>query len=158
MVLGIQANEKGKSMNIFRTSFSIAALSVMSLVSCSQEKAVTADASERANAKDSVSEQEYQYVLTEATRYKVLGNIKQAAALYNKCIEVNPGGDVAYYQLGKLYIQARNLEEAKRYSKKALDLRKDNYWYYAQLLSIYQFEGNRDSVIILYEEMNRRWH
>lgn len=153
----IPENKEDIKMYRYGWTIVIYLLTVLSLLSCRQERAVTAVASGKSEKKDTVSEQEYQYVLTEATRYKVVGNLKQAAALYKKCIEVKPGGDVAYYQMGKLYIQARDLEQAKKYSKKALELRKDNYWYYAQLISIYDFEGNRDSVIILYEQMNKMW-
>jgi len=100
---------------------------------------------------------EYNYALTEATKQKVFGNIKQSATLYHKCIEVNPQSDVAYYQLGGLYIRARDIANAKKYSRKAVELSGDNYWYYMQLVSLYQYEGNRDSTIAIYEDMIEIW-
>ena len=42
---------------------------------------------------------EYNYALTEATKQKLFGNYKQAAALYQKCLEVNPNSDAAAFEL-----------------------------------------------------------
>jgi len=56
---------------------------------------------------------EYNYALTEATKQKIFGNFEQAAILYYKCIEVNPYSDVAYFQLGSIYMILRDLNKAK---------------------------------------------
>src|SRR4030042_1284405 len=87
---------------------------------------------------------EYNYALTEATKQKVFGNLRQAITLYKKCLEVNPASDVAYYQLGILYMSGGNTREAIDYTLKAVELNKKNYWYYLQLASLYMIDQKRD--------------
>ncbi len=159
-VSGIQVEHRMKTIRsntgfIYLQAFLLAIL----VYSCGPSKKM-ADDDEVVQGQFKMNESqlsEYNYALTEATKQKVFGNIQQAAALYHKCIDVNPLSDVAYYQLGGLYIRARDIASAKKFSQKAVDLNGDNYWYYMQLVSLYQYEGNRDSTIAIYEVMTEKW-
>ena len=102
-------------------------------------------------------QREYNYALTEATKQKVFGNIQQAAALYNKCIEVNPQSDVAYYQLAVLYMRSGNNREAIDKTVKAIELNDKNFWYYIQLATLYQIVEKKDSAIIVLERISDLW-
>jgi len=100
---------------------------------------------------------EYNYALTEATKQKLFGNFKQAAALYSKCIEVNPGSDAAYFQLAGIYMIGRQLESAKALNLKATLINPDNYWYKIQLSQLYIMTQKADSAALVYEEILLRW-
>ena len=100
---------------------------------------------------------EYNYALTEATKQKIFGNFKQAATLYQKCIEVNPRSDAAYFQLAGILLTAGNLDEAKALNMKAIQINPGNYWYKIQMGQIYLMHEDVDSAIMVYEEIVGKW-
>lgn len=100
---------------------------------------------------------EYNYALTEATKQKLFGNYKQAAALYKKCIEVKPTSDAALFQLSGIYMMGRNLHAAKVLNRKAVELDPDNYWYKIQLSQLYLMTEKPDSAELLYNDIIKRW-
>jgi tetratricopeptide (TPR) repeat protein len=102
-------------------------------------------------------QREYNYALTEATKQKLFGNFKQAAALYMKCIEVNPASDAAYFQLSGIYMIGRDLNTAKTLNLKATRLDPDNYWYKIQLAQLYIMTEATDSAVAVYEDILSRW-
>jgi tetratricopeptide (TPR) repeat protein len=102
-------------------------------------------------------QREYNYALTEATKQKLFGNFKQAAALYMKCIEVNPASDAAYFELSGIYMLGRDLKTAKALNLKASRLDPDNYWYKIQLAQLYLMTEATDSAVAVYEDILSRW-
>lgn len=102
-------------------------------------------------------QREYNYALTEATKQKLFGNFKQAAALYMKCIEVNPASDAAYFELSGIYMLGRDLKTAKALNLKASRLDPDNYWYKIQLAQLYLMTEDTDSAVAVYEDILSRW-
>lgn len=100
---------------------------------------------------------EYQYALTEATKYKMFGNFKQAAVLYEKCLQVNPLSDVAHYQLGTIDMIIRNYGNAKMHTKKAIEINETNFWYMMQLAQLYNIENQYDSLKYVYQKMLQYW-
>lgn len=102
-------------------------------------------------------QREYNYALTEATKQKLFGNFQQAAALYSKCIEVNPSSAVAYFQLSGIYLMNRDVQMAKKMNRTAAILEKENYWYKIQLAQIYLMTESPDSAALIYSDIIERW-
>jgi tetratricopeptide (TPR) repeat protein len=102
-------------------------------------------------------QREYNYALTEATKQKLFGNFKQAAALYMKCVEVNPSSDVAHFQLAGIYMIGRDYNAARKMNLKATQLAPDNYWYKIQLSQLYLMAQMPDSAALVYEDIIKRW-
>jgi len=100
---------------------------------------------------------EYNYALTEATKQKLFGNFREAASLYQKCIEVNPQSDAAHFQLAGILLIAGDLEGAKSLNKKAIEIDPENYWYRIQLGQNYLMSEEPDSAIMVYEEIIEKW-
>ena len=100
---------------------------------------------------------EYKYALTEATKQKLFGNFKQAAVLYQKCIEVNPASDAAHFQLSGIFMIGRDLNNAKMLNRRAVELAPDNYWYKIQLSQLYLMTEKTDSAALIYEDIILRW-
>ncbi len=100
---------------------------------------------------------EYNYALTEATKQKLFGNFKQAAVLYQKCLEVNPNSDAAAFQLAGLYMMAQDFENAKKLTNRAISIDPDNYWYKVQLTQLHMIKNEPDSAITVYEEIMEKW-
>ena len=100
---------------------------------------------------------EYNYALTEATKQKLFGNFKQAATLYQKCLEVNPGSDAAAFQLAGIYMMAQDYENAKILTRRAISLNGDNYWYRVQMTQLHMIKNEPDSAIMVYEGIMEKW-
>lgn len=96
---------------------------------------------------------EYNYALTEATKQNLLGNHRQAAALYRKCIDANPEGDAAMYQLSKIFFRFQDKGSAITYAKKAIDIEPNNFWYLYHLSQLYLFFYENENAIKVYEEI-----
>jgi tetratricopeptide (TPR) repeat protein len=106
----------------------------------------------------SVSERiDYEYILTEATKQKLFGNFKQAITLYEKCIQVNKNSDIAYYQLGNIFLITGNYDNALTYARKAVNLNSENYWYKIQLAQLYMAKNYKDSAKIVYQQILEYW-
>ena len=100
---------------------------------------------------------EYNYALTEATKQKLFGNFPQAAALYKKCIEVNPASDAAHFQLSGLMMMNRDINGAIGMNEKAVQLNPDNFWYRLQLGQLYMFDEKTDDAIRTYSGIIQKW-
>ena len=84
-----------------------------------------------------ISDYNYEYALIEAARQKMIGNVNEAIKLYNKCIEVNPKSDIAYYELGTIFAAFQKDSLSVDYLKTAYSLKPKNFWYvsaYSQML------------------------
>jgi tetratricopeptide (TPR) repeat protein len=138
-----------------RKQIILAALIGLLLAGCGGMKKVP-EGKEKIELTES-QQREYQYALTEATKQKLFGNFKQAAALYMKCIEVNPESDVAYFQLSGIYMIGRDLEKARSMNRKAAELDPDNYWYKIQLAQLYLMTQKQDSAELVYKDILEKW-
>ncbi|GAB4249859.1 MAG: tetratricopeptide repeat protein [Vicingaceae bacterium] len=102
-------------------------------------------------------EANFTYMFFNATKEKILGNYEVAAALYQKCIDLNPREGAPYYELGMIYDYAKQPKLAIEYSKKAVDLDAENYWYrymYAQSLAK---NGELDAALKQYEILSSKF-
>jgi tetratricopeptide (TPR) repeat protein len=99
------------------------------------------------------SEEEYIATFTEATKYALLGDYKNAVGLFNLCIKKFPDRAGPYYQLSNIYYSFKDIENSKKFGKRAVELNDENLWYLLHLSNIYHFEKNIDTIIILYEKI-----
>lgn len=95
---------------------------------------------------------EFDYVYVEALKQKLLGNNGDAIKYLEKCIKINPGSDVAYYEIAQIAFIGGNMINAKKFALKSVELNERNIWYLTFLANIYYQEKNLDSAIILYEK------
>jgi tetratricopeptide (TPR) repeat protein len=124
--------------------------------SCHPQKKVTETTNDRQEL--SASQRiDYEYILTEATKQKVLGNLKQAVSLYEKCIQVNKSSDIAYYQIANILLMTGNYDKALIYAKKAVEINDDNYWFKVQLAQLYQIKNEQDSAKTIFENIIEKW-
>lgn len=72
---------------------------------------------------------DYQYALIEAVKLKNLGNISEAVKLYRLVIKEKPDCQVAYYEVGGIYLASNQVELAVLNLSKAYELDPDNKWY-----------------------------
>jgi len=137
--------------NIFRL-FSLYAIVALILTACNA-KTIVSIKERNDSGLEGKELLEYQYAFTEATKQKIFGNIRQAASLFHKCLDVKPASSAVYYQLGDIYLMMGNPELAIQYSKNAVHIDESNYWYHQQLVRAYQAAGFTDSALIAYEHV-----
>jgi tetratricopeptide (TPR) repeat protein len=135
--------------------FGVLVAAMVIITACSPTGKIAEGGNERELSENEL--REYNYALTEATKQKLFGNFKQAAALYQKCLEVNPFSDAAAFQLAGIYMMAQDFEKAKSLNRRAVDLAPDNYWYKVQLTQLYMIKNEADSAIEVYEVMLEEW-
>lgn len=72
---------------------------------------------------------DYQYALIEAVKQKNLGNLSEAVKLYRLVVKEKPDCQVAYYELGGIYLMSNQVDMAISNLKKAFELDSENQWY-----------------------------
>jgi tetratricopeptide (TPR) repeat protein len=100
-----------------------------------------------------LTDQEYIYAFTEATKYYLFGNYVQAVGLYNECLKLKPESGAVHFQLSKIFLNTGNTSLAREHAKKAYLFDKKNKWYSQQLADIFQIEEKFDSAAFIYESL-----
>lgn len=80
-------------------------------------------------AQEQEDNNDYQYALIEAVKQKNLGNFPEAIKLYRLVIRSKPDCDVAYYELGTIFLMSNQIDLAVENLKEAYKLDPDNQWY-----------------------------
>ncbi len=133
------------------TRFCFVAVILLTLASCS--KRITSTQIHEEEGLSEMERVEYEYVLNEAIRYKLLGHIDEAEKLFLRCFEINPDSHVPLYELANIYYFSEDYEKALEFSKKAINTDKTNKWYYIQLAQFYYQKDNIEGAIQVYELM-----
>ncbi len=92
----------------------------------------------------------YDYMLTEALRQKYVGDVNEAASLFEKCIETDPVRSVPYFELAQIYSAAGMGEKAVNYAARAARLEPDNYWYQLAAGSLFTQYEQKDSAMVYF--------
>ncbi len=93
----------------------------------------------------------YEYYLAEALRQKYVGEINQAAELFEKCIQLDRSRAVPYYELAQMYAAADIGNRAIEYGTRAARLEPGNHWYQMAAGSLFMQYGVRDSAIVYFK-------
>ncbi|HKK43172.1 MAG TPA: hypothetical protein VJ963_12235, partial [Bacteroidales bacterium] len=95
---------------------------------------------------------DYQYALIEAVKQKNLGSISEAVKLYRLVIKDKPDCDVAYFELGNIYLMSKQIELATENLEKAYLLDRDNKWYFMAYLNALGAGEQFDTMIKILKE------
>ncbi len=95
---------------------------------------------------------DYQYALIEAVKQKNLGSISEAVKLYRLVIKDKPDCDVAYFELGNIYLMSKQIEMATENLEKAYLLDRDNKWYFMAYLNALGAGEQFDTMIKILKE------
>jgi tetratricopeptide (TPR) repeat protein len=93
----------------------------------------------------------FNYVYVEAIKQKLMGNSGDALKYLETAIEINPSSDAAYYQMAQIVSANGDMENGKRFLKKALSIDNGNIWYLMMMGGFYYQEQKLDSAIVYYE-------
>lgn len=100
--------------------------------------------------KDSI---EYYLYFYDADRAFMLGNFKDAARMYAKCIKLNNKSAVSFYQLSNICIQQKDYSDALLFAKNAVKINPDNIWYQTLLGLLYKQNGLVNHSIDVYNNI-----
>ena len=91
----------------------------------------------------------YDYFYVEGLRNKIFGNFGSAIEMFERCIDINPDNDAAYYNSAQIFVSQGDMHNAKKYLNKALSNDDQNIWYYNMLWTLYFSDQQIDSAIMV---------
>ncbi len=100
--------------------------------------------------KERSADNRYDYMLAEAMRQKYVGEMSEAAALFEKCIELDNKRAVPYFELAQMYSSAGVSGKSMQYASTAARLDPGNYWYQLACASLFTQYEIKDSAIVYF--------
>lgn len=91
-----------------------------------------------------------QGLFIQANQYKLLSKYDKAEEVYKKIIESDPVNSAAYYDLARVQLSQKNVDEALRSIKRATTLSPENVWY---LLARADIEEHADDCVSTAESL-----
>jgi len=92
----------------------------------------------------------YDYLIAEAMRQKYVGDLGEAAGLFEKCIEIDDSRAVPFFELAQIYAAIGSEEKALKYASRAAHLEPGNYWYQLACGSLYTQYNQKDSALVYF--------
>jgi len=107
----------------------------------------------RNNNRELSEEQDYYFLLTEATKLYLFGQIFQAVNIYKQCLILKPESPAVNYRMAEILYRAGNITEAKKYAYNAYINDNENIWYAQLLAALYEESNNLDSAAIIFMDL-----
>lgn len=92
----------------------------------------------------------YDYLLAEALRQKYVGDLNEATAIFEKCIEIDNTRSVPYFELAQIYSATGSGTKSLEYASRAAHLEPENYWYQLACGSLFTQYDQKDSALIYF--------
>ena len=99
----------------------------------------------------------YDYFFLEALKMKQNGEYDAAFELYNHCLDINPQGAAALYELSQFYMFLKLPQLGERMQKEAVRADQSNFWYKQTLAAYYQSKNMLPEAISVYEDMTEQF-
>ncbi|MDP4266591.1 MAG: tetratricopeptide repeat protein [Bacteroidota bacterium] len=96
----------------------------------------------------------YNYV--NGVKEKLLGNLDNAATIFNKCLKMDKNNSACMYELANIYTIQKKYKEALNLSKSAVEIEKDNIWYQIQLSDLYEKNKQYKNAALIYEQIIKK--
>jgi len=142
--------------------FLLILLTGMSCATAKQEMQVDQD--KRTEPEQTVPEQsmlseneqnEFEYLFIEGLKQKKLGKLSDAAALFSRCLEIDPNSAVAMYEMANIHYANKDLTSASLVLEKAISIDNNNKWYKLLLAQIYQQRKQFSEAAAVYDDLCR---
>lgn len=139
-----------------RNSFYIFLLGIGLISACTTEKAAQSGKSNSSKNDVEVTYKDrvnFEHLFHNANKERLLGNYKEAAALFYECLNIIPKEPVVHYELAKLFDLSNQYEVSLKHAKEAVALSPDNYWYRNLYAFVLQRTGNAKEAVKQYETL-----
>jgi tetratricopeptide (TPR) repeat protein len=121
-------------------------LALVFFTGCTHEAVKTSaitDQSDKSNTR-------YDYLLAEAMRQKYVGDLAEAAGIFEKCIEIDDTRAVPFFELAQIYAAIGSEGKSLEYASKAANLEPGNYWYQLACGSLFTQYNMKDSALVYF--------
>lgn len=98
---------------------------------------------------------EFEYLFIEGLKQKRLGKLNEAAALFTRCLEIDPGSAVAMFEMAHIHQANKDLTSASLLLEKAISIDSNNKWYKMLLAGIYQQRRQFPEAAALFEDLRQ---
>ena len=102
---------------------------------------------------DQADQTKLEQIFMDAEKAKAIEDWDNAIKNYNDVLTMDPANADAYFQLAKIYIGIRKLEEAEQAALAATKLDGNNRWYAETLAEIYMNEGKNKEAVDTYRSL-----
>lgn len=123
-----------------------------SLYACRAQK----NATESTSTATELSEKEkvqFGNIYMDGAKAKILGNNEASKTYFKKALSINPNSAAAHYELGLVYNQLDELDDAFDQFQLANQLGSDNYWYKLTYASFLNSRGQGDKAVKEFQEL-----
>jgi tetratricopeptide (TPR) repeat protein len=121
-------------------------LTLAFLAGCTHEAVKTTEVS----GQSPKSGTRYDYLIAEAMRQKYVGDLAEAAGIFEKCIEIDDSRAVPFFELAQIYAALGSEERSVKYASRAAHLEPGNYWYQLACGSLYTQYNQKDSAMVYF--------
>ncbi len=98
---------------------------------------------------------EFEYMFIEGVKQKKMGKLDDAAAIFSRCLEIDPNSAVAMFEMANIHYARKDLTSASLLLEKAVTIDKSNKWYKLLLAQIYQQRKQFAEAAALFEELRQ---
>jgi len=122
----------------------------------SPEKGQVVEQTDSAQTKLTENEQnEFEYLFIDGLKQKKLGKLDDAAAVFSRCLEIDPNSAVAMFEMANIHFARKDLTSASLLLEKAITINNNNKWYKLLLAQIYQQRKQFVEAAALFEDLQR---
>lgn len=113
---------------------------------CTQRAVVMTEAA----GKNPPANARYDYLFAEALRQKYVGDLNEATAIFEKCIDIDNTRSVPYFELAQIYSATGSGTKSLEYASRAAHLEPENYWYQLACGSLFTQYDQKDSALVYF--------
>ncbi|MBK7556589.1 MAG: tetratricopeptide repeat protein [Flavobacteriales bacterium] len=92
-----------------------------------------------------------------ATRARLIGDLPNAAKLFEECLKMDPQNAAAMFELSKIYHGAQQFDRAMELAKGAVAIDKENVWYQFLLADLLQQNNQPEEAVKIYRTITQKW-
>ncbi len=95
------------------------------------------------------------FLFVNANKEKLIGNLDQAGELFAQCIRIDGGNHASMYELARIYLQQKKINDAVFFARSAHMIDPSNVWYSELLAELLMATGKYQEGEALYGELFR---
>lgn len=99
----------------------------------------------------------FDYYYHHALLLKEQERYDEAFYMFEHCLRLQPGAPIVLCELHSMYSFLGMKEQAVKMIEQALEGDPDNFWYYQLLASAYEYEGNKQAAMSVYEKITAKF-
>ncbi|MCT4613312.1 MAG: tetratricopeptide repeat protein [Marinifilaceae bacterium] len=95
----------------------------------------------------------FDFSFAEANKAMMIGDYEAAISHFAVCLKIDQSSSVVRYQLANLYISQKDLDNALKLAREAVEYNPQNTWYQLQLAGIYKEKAMIEQACSVYEDL-----